>query len=312
MDYSGQLGGCGANCYGLFDGGWGVGRNPAFSSWQGRGPRAGYSMRGNPLWSAPMDHDQAHSFAYPRERNHRDAAPGLDREYWEQSNANKVALKKIAEITSESWQEQEYVECQWDFAEAALEVQKLQSHAMLCYFTKRAHFDVRLETYTQLPVWIEIPFRSLLLENCRQQVAGALGKVLYYVQGDDFNTFPHDRACILWDTTCPIPKSIKINLKDGLAIWQPITFRNIPYHCYKCNRRGHLAHDCTGDCLTTSEPPPTSVPAELHPGQESSPHLREDGPNFDLAATTELPVQHDPVNPSDAAEDAVSRVSLIP
>ncbi|CAM6093891.1 unnamed protein product [Calypogeia fissa] len=92
-------------------------------------------------------------------------------------------------------------------------------HRFVYTFKWEAHFDVRLETYTTLPVWIEIPFCSLLLENCRQQVAGALGKVLYYVQGDEYSSYPHDRACILWDTTREVPRSIKIKLREDLAIW---------------------------------------------------------------------------------------------
>ncbi|CAM6098150.1 unnamed protein product [Calypogeia fissa] len=148
-------------------------------------------------------------------------------------------------------------------------------HRFVYTFKWEAHFDVRLETYTTLPVWIELPFRSLLLENCRQQVAGALGKVLYYVQGNEYSTFPHDRACILWEKTHPVPKSIKINLKDGLAIWQPVTFRNIPYHCYKCNRRGHLARECPGESL---EPQPApGLPAKTPPAQENTPPVSEAG-----------------------------------
>jgi hypothetical protein len=29
-----------------------------------------------------------------------------------------------------------------------------------------------------------------------------------------------------------------------LAIWQPVLFKNIPYHFYQCNGKGHLACDC--------------------------------------------------------------------
>jgi hypothetical protein len=39
--------------------------------------------------------------------------------------------------------------------------------------------------------------------------------------------------------------SIRIGMKGykDLAIWQPILFRKIPYHCYRCNGKGHLARD---------------------------------------------------------------------
>ncbi|CAM6082592.1 unnamed protein product [Calypogeia fissa] len=138
MEYSGRLGGRGATRYGYYDGGRGIGRNPSLSHWTGRGPRASFSTRGNPLWSEPMDYEQAPPSEHTEERMHRDTTPGLDPEFWEQSSASKAALDKIVAITSENWHEQEFVECQWDFAEAALEVQKLQSHAMICYFTERA------------------------------------------------------------------------------------------------------------------------------------------------------------------------------
>ncbi|CAM6125770.1 unnamed protein product [Calypogeia fissa] len=130
-------------------------------------------------------------------------------------------------------------------------------------FRWESHFDVRLETYTMLPVWIELPFRSIILEKCRKQVAGALGKVLYYVQGDELSSFPHDRACILWDTTRPVPKSVKIQLTDDLAIWQPVNFRNIPYHYFKCSRRGHIARDCGKESAPSA---PIIAPHPLSPG----------------------------------------------
>ncbi|CAM6084773.1 unnamed protein product [Calypogeia fissa] len=277
-----------------------------------------------------MDHDQHHSTLREEDHNHMDSVPEVARAHWEQLQESRTALHKIAHITAEKWAEQEFVECDWDYVEAAYEAKKLKEHAMICYFTDRApllhdfkdwieyemearrgwpikqikflgknlfmvyfeefihreealtlapwfmenrfvytfrwepHFDVRLETYTLLPVWIEIPFRSIILEKCRKLVAGALGKILYYVQGDEISSFPHDRACILWDTCRPVPKSVKINLADGLAIWQPVTFRNIPYHCYKCRRKGHLARDCNqekDEAATVIDHPNVDLPA---------------------------------------------------
>lgn len=105
-------------------------------------------------------------------------------------------------------------------------------------------FDVQTESYTKLPVWIEIPFHALLLEKCRMMIAESFGQVLFYIQGDDRSSYPHDRACILWDTTREVPCSVRVDIEDGITIWQPVLFKNIPYHCYKCNKKGHLALEC--------------------------------------------------------------------
>jgi hypothetical protein len=98
----------------------------------------------------------------------------------------------------------------------------------------------------QLPVWIELPFCTLILEKSRQLIAESLGEILYYIQRNELSSYPHDQACILWDTTKEIPMSIRVGIKGykDLAIWQPVLFRNIPYHCYRCNGKGHLARDC--------------------------------------------------------------------
>jgi hypothetical protein len=45
-------------------------------------------------------------------------------------------------------------------------------------------FDVRTKSYTQLPVWIELPFRTLILEKSRHLIAESLGEILYYIQED--------------------------------------------------------------------------------------------------------------------------------
>lgn len=44
-------------------------------------------------------------------------------------------------------------------------------------------FDVTTGHYNMLPVWIEIPFRSLILESARYKLASSLGQVLLYIWG---------------------------------------------------------------------------------------------------------------------------------
>jgi hypothetical protein len=104
-------------------------------------------------------------------------------------------------------------------------------------------FDVSTGKYSKLPVWVEIPYRSLILEPYRMQLAKALGPVLLYLQGEEHSTFPHDRACILWDLNKEVPHSIEVRF-SGISIWQPVTFKNLPFTCFKCNATGHIAREC--------------------------------------------------------------------
>ncbi|CAM6097614.1 unnamed protein product [Calypogeia fissa] len=85
-----------------------------------------------------MDHDQPHSNNNDEAQNHMDSIPTLARAHWEQSQESRVALKKIAEITTEKWAKQEFVECEWDYVEAAYKAKKLKEHAMICCFTDHA------------------------------------------------------------------------------------------------------------------------------------------------------------------------------
>jgi hypothetical protein len=69
----------------------------------------------------------------------------------------------------------------------------------LYVFEWEPDFDVSTGQYSKLPVWVEIPYRSLILEPYRMRLATALGQVLLYLQGREHSSYPHDRACILWD-----------------------------------------------------------------------------------------------------------------
>lgn len=46
-------------------------------------------------------------------------------------------------------------------------------------------FDVTIGHYNMLSVWIEIPFRSLILESTRYKLSRILGKVLFYIKGEE-------------------------------------------------------------------------------------------------------------------------------
>jgi hypothetical protein len=53
-------------------------------------------------------------------------------------------------------------------------------------FAWKPDFDVSTGKYSKLPVWVEIPYRSLILEPYRMKLATALGPVLPYLQGAQF------------------------------------------------------------------------------------------------------------------------------
>lgn len=58
------------------------------------------------------------------------------------------------------------------------------------------NFDITTSHFNMLHVWIEIPYRSLLLENARFKLAKSLGEVLY-IRGNERNSYSNDKACIL-------------------------------------------------------------------------------------------------------------------
>lgn len=105
-------------------------------------------------------------------------------------------------------------------------------------------FDVRVESFTMLPVWIEIPYRSLILEGCKHRLVASLGQVLYFVKGNERSKYPHNRFCILWDTHKDIPHSIKVQVKQCMAeeisIWQPVIFKTSPLHCLRFPNMSHI------------------------------------------------------------------------
>ncbi|CAM6094562.1 unnamed protein product [Calypogeia fissa] len=133
MDGLGRNGGRGSILYGPALGGHGAGRFSSFPSGRSRGTtQAGYYTRGNPLWADPMDQDQSHHQVKAAGLNQWAREHGTNRTRWENSSQCKDALLKIAEITTEDWNEQEFVECHWDYEDATYEVDKLGAHAMIC------------------------------------------------------------------------------------------------------------------------------------------------------------------------------------
>lgn len=63
-----------------------------------------------------------------------------------------------------------------------------------------------------LPIWVEIPFRSLALEGAKYKLARSLGEILLYIRGEERSSYPNDNACIFWDLREEIPQSIQVRL----------------------------------------------------------------------------------------------------
>lgn len=51
----------------------------------------------------------------------------------------------------------------------------------------------------KLPIWVELPYRSLILKSNKRKLINKLGPILHFAQGDKFSSYLHDWACILWD-----------------------------------------------------------------------------------------------------------------
>ncbi|CAM6124130.1 unnamed protein product [Calypogeia fissa] len=133
------------------------GRGRAFVDGQGHRDNFGHALfasRSNPLWTEQMEHDQMHTPAPARAYDHMDPLPELSRAHWEHYPESQEVLATIARITAENWSEQEFAECDWDYAEAAYEAKKLKDHAMLCYFTDRPPM---LNDFRE---WIEYEFTA--------------------------------------------------------------------------------------------------------------------------------------------------------
>lgn len=81
-----------------------------------------------------------------------------------------------------------------------------------------------------LLVWIEIPFRSLVLERTKYKLTLSLGEVLLYVKGNKRTSYQNNKACILWELIEPIPKSIQVCPSKTIKyIWQPVVLKNVPF-----------------------------------------------------------------------------------
>lgn len=97
------------------------------------------------------------------------------------------------------------------------------------------NFDVTIENYHMLSVWVEFPFCFIALKSAKFKMAHCLGEILLYVRGEERNSYPNDKAYIPWDFREAISHSIQVKLSKRILIWQPMVFKNVPFTCYHCN-----------------------------------------------------------------------------
>lgn len=71
-------------------------------------------------------------------------------------------------------------------------------------------FDIQKDFQDKVSVWIELPYRVVTLKDSQKEVIKSLGLILHFVQGDEANSYPHGRACILWDMSRLVPKWLQI------------------------------------------------------------------------------------------------------
>jgi hypothetical protein len=111
-------------------------------------------------------------------------------------------------------------------------------------FPWHLEFNINIEFISEFPVWIELPFRDIILEPSCRDLISTIGRILHYTHGDIMSEYPNDRACILWDLRKKVPKRLKIVYKHAI-IWQLVEFRNIPVSCSGCKSHTHLAFACS-------------------------------------------------------------------
>jgi hypothetical protein len=81
-----------------------------------------------------------------------------------------------------------------------------------------------------------------------------------------------------------------------LAIWQPVLFKNIPYHCYHCNGKGHLARECQEMAARAAEQT-----------REVNTEFQVEGPNGGTHAEFESDAIHKPTDAEDAENHNVEK-----
>jgi hypothetical protein len=131
-------------------------------------------------------------------------------------------------------------------------------------------FNIDTQFINEIPIWIELPFRDLILEPSRRRLIAELGPLLHYEHGRIHSEYPNDKALILWNIRRPVPKRLKLVYKN-LIIWQEVEFKNLPTSCSLCRSTVHLAYQCPKlHPSFTPETFRTAIPTEQPRSQRNS------------------------------------------
>jgi hypothetical protein len=103
-------------------------------------------------------------------------------------------------------------------------------------------FNVHNQYLIEVPIWIELPFLDLIYEPHRYELVSQLGQIIHYKHGD-VSRYPHDRACIIWDTRRVKPEKVQVII-DRVVLWQDIIFQTFPRTCSICRSEDHKSFEC--------------------------------------------------------------------
>jgi hypothetical protein len=104
-------------------------------------------------------------------------------------------------------------------------------------------YSVQTAFLVEVPIWVEFRDRDVIYEPSRHKLIRQLGKIIHFHQGDGASTFPHDRACIMWDLRRVVPSRVRVRY-NKTVLWQRVQLLGVPKICSICSSEEHLSYAC--------------------------------------------------------------------